>query len=69
MLARAWSMAAAPADTPELRHVPVPPPVPGPQPPHGIAGVRMGSGMAVGQLDDVAGDCGRVLQTLLIAER
>jgi len=164
LLARAWSMAAAPADTPELRHVPVPPPVPGPQPPHGIAGVHMGgylsamewrfpsedtfdtpgpgtvwgrqriplvageadspltrvltladtnwavgfeldhlrrlvintdvtialhrepvgdwfclrtattasphgSGLACGQLDDVAGDCGRVLQTLLIAER
>lgn len=28
-----------------------------------------GSGLAVGQLDDVAGDLGRVLQTLLIAER
>ncbi|MGA5563065.1 thioesterase family protein [Streptomyces platensis] len=28
-----------------------------------------GSGLAVGQLDDKDGDCGRVLQTLLVAER
>jgi hypothetical protein len=28
-----------------------------------------GSAMAWGQLDDAAGDCGRVLQTLLVAER
>jgi hypothetical protein len=28
-----------------------------------------GSGLALGQLDDLAGDCGRVLQTLLVTER
>lgn len=28
-----------------------------------------GSGMALGQLDDTAGDCGRILQTLLVSER
>jgi Thioesterase-like superfamily len=28
-----------------------------------------GSGLAVGRLDDATGDCGRVLQTLLVAER
>ncbi|GHJ37522.1 thioesterase family protein [Streptomyces sp. TS71-3] len=28
-----------------------------------------GSGLALGQLDDTAGDCGRILQTLLVAER
>ncbi|MFI9045572.1 thioesterase family protein [Streptomyces sp. NPDC053427] len=28
-----------------------------------------GSGLALGQLDDEAGDCGRILQTLLIADR
>ncbi|WP_306316556.1 MULTISPECIES: thioesterase family protein [unclassified Streptomyces] len=28
-----------------------------------------GSGLALGQLDDEAGDCGRVLQTLLVADR
>jgi hypothetical protein len=28
-----------------------------------------GSGLAQGQLDDAEGDCGRILQTLLIAER
>ncbi|MFF2731545.1 thioesterase family protein [Streptomyces sp. NPDC058008] len=28
-----------------------------------------GSGLALGQLDDAAGDCGRVLQTLLVTER
>ena len=28
-----------------------------------------GSGLAVGRLDDTAGDCGRILQTLLVAER
>ena len=28
-----------------------------------------GTGLAVGRLDDAAGDCGRVLQTLLVAER
>ncbi|MEV6010965.1 thioesterase family protein [Streptomyces sp. NPDC051976] len=28
-----------------------------------------GSGLAVGQLDDMAGDCGRVVQTLLVTER
>lgn len=28
-----------------------------------------GSGLAVGRLDDTSGDCGRILQTLLVAER
>ncbi len=28
-----------------------------------------GSGLALGRLDDTAGDCGRILQTLLVAER
>ncbi|WP_411084668.1 thioesterase family protein [Streptomyces sp. cmx-18-6] len=28
-----------------------------------------GSGLALGQLDDATGDCGRVLQTLLVTER
>ncbi|KNB53840.1 thioesterase family protein [Streptomyces caatingaensis] len=28
-----------------------------------------GSGLASGRLDDTAGDCGRILQTLLVAER
>ncbi|MGW7486644.1 thioesterase family protein [Streptomyces sp. NPDC054786] len=28
-----------------------------------------GSGLALGQFDDAAGDCGRILQTLLVAER
>ncbi|WP_035841426.1 thioesterase family protein [Kitasatospora azatica] len=28
-----------------------------------------GSGLAAGRLDDVHGDCGRILQTLLVAER
>ncbi|WP_257231554.1 thioesterase family protein [Streptomyces sp. Rer75] len=28
-----------------------------------------GSGLALGQLDDEAGDCGRILQTLLVADR
>lgn len=28
-----------------------------------------GSGLALGQLDDSAGDCGRILQTLLVTER
>jgi hypothetical protein len=28
-----------------------------------------GAGLAQGQLDDVEGDCGRILQTLLIADR
>jgi Thioesterase-like superfamily len=164
LLARAWRLAAGPADTPALQHVPAPPPVPAPQPPHGMAGAYIdgyvsaiewrfpagqnfetrgpgtlwarqriplvageadtpltrvltladsnwavgfeldhlgrlvintdvtialhrepagewfclrtataaspyGSGLAVGQLDDEAGDLGRVLQTLLVAER
>jgi hypothetical protein len=164
LLARAWRLVASPADTPALRHVPAPPPVPGPQPPHEMAGAYLdgylsamewrfppgedfetpgpgtlwarqriplvageadtpltraltladtnwavgfeldhfrrlvintdvtvalhrdpvgdwlclrtataaspgGSGLAYGQLDDEAGDCGRVLQTLLVAER
>lgn len=164
MLARAWRMAAGPADTPALRPVPGPPPVPGPQPRQTMADAYLdgyiaamewrfeqgqgfdsrgpgtvwarqrvalvegeedtpltraltladsswavafeldhrkglvintdvtlalhrdpvgewlclrsataaspaGSGLALGQLDDTAGDCGRVLQTLLVAER
>ena len=28
-----------------------------------------GSGLAIGQLDDTAGDCGRIMQTLFIADR
>ena len=28
-----------------------------------------GSGLAEGRVDDAEGDCGRILQTLLIAER
>ncbi|MGV9350238.1 thioesterase family protein [Streptomyces spiralis] len=28
-----------------------------------------GSGLALGQLDDTAGDCGRILQTLLVTQR
>ncbi|MFG1922221.1 thioesterase family protein [Cryptosporangium sp. NPDC048952] len=28
-----------------------------------------GSGLAIGRLDDLSGDCGRILQTLLITER
>jgi hypothetical protein len=164
MLARAWRVVRSPEDTPTLRHVPEPPPLPGEQPPHGITGAYLdgyisaiewrfrpgesfddlgpgrawgrqriplvagepdtpltraltiadaswavgfeldrwrqfvintdvtlalhrdpvgewlcmrtttvaspgGSGLAYGQLDDAAGDCGRILQTLLIASR
>jgi hypothetical protein len=163
MLARAWRMIAAPADTPALREPPGAP-LPGPQPPHAMSGVHLdgyinamewrfaagsgfdtpgpgaawarqriplvageedtplsraltladsnwaiaseldfvrklvvntditlalhrdpvgewlcltsataaspaGSGLASGRLDDTIGDCGRVLQTLLVAER
>ncbi|KJK56100.1 thioesterase family protein [Saccharothrix sp. ST-888] len=164
MLARAWRIAASPQDTPALRPDPGPPPLPGPQQPHGFTGAHLGgyvsamewrfapgsgfdtpgpgaawarqriplvageedtpltraltladsnwavafeldhvrrlvintdvtlalhrdpvgewlclsaataaspdgSGLAFGRLDDTAGDCGRILQTLLIAER
>ncbi|MFI0260707.1 thioesterase family protein [Streptomyces sp. NPDC017056] len=164
MLARAWRIAAGPADTPRLRPETDPPPLPAPQPPHTMAGAHLdgyiaamewrfepgkgfdtpgpgtawarqriplvagepdtpltraltladsnwavafeldhfrqlvintditlalhrdpvgewfcirsstaaspaGSGLALGQLDDAAGDCGRILQTLLVADR
>ncbi|MEU7153295.1 thioesterase family protein [Streptomyces sp. NPDC045470] len=164
MLARTWHIAAAPADTPTLRPAAGPPPLPGPQTPHTMAGAQpygyiaamewrfepgkgfdtpgpgtvwarqriplvagepdtpltraltladsnwavafqldhvrqfvintditlalhrepvgewfclrsetaaspSGSGLALGRLDDTAGDCGRVLQTLLVADR
>lgn len=164
MLARAWRTAAGPADTPRLRPEAEPPPLPGPQTPHTMAGTQSygyiaamewrfepgkgfdtpgpgtvwarqriplvagepdtpltraltladsnwavafqldhvrqfvintdvtlalhrepvgewlclrsstaaspaGSGLALGQLADTAGDCGRVLQTLLVADR
>ncbi|MFK8844468.1 acyl-CoA thioesterase domain-containing protein [Streptomyces sp. Ac-502] len=40
MLARAWRMAAGPADTPQLRPEAEPPPLPGPQTPHTMAGTQ-----------------------------
>ncbi|MEV5596509.1 thioesterase family protein [Streptomyces sp. NPDC052496] len=164
MLARAWRIAAGPADTPRLRPESGPPPLPGPQAPRTMAGAHLdgyvaamewrfepgtdfdtpgpgtvwarqriplvagepdtpltraltladsnwavaseldhvrqfvintditlalhrdpvgewlcirastaaspaGSALALGQLDDTAGDCGRILQTLLVAGR
>ncbi|MFD0168352.1 thioesterase family protein [Streptomyces decoyicus] len=164
MLGRAWRVAISPADTPQLRPEPGPPPLPQPQAPHTMAGAHVdgyiaavewrfesgkgfdtpgpgmawarqriplvagepdtpltrartladsswavafeldhfrqlvintditlalhrepvgerfcirsstasspaGSGLALGQLDDTTGDCGRILQTLLVAGR
>jgi hypothetical protein len=164
LLARAWRIVRSPDDTPALRHGAGPPPLPGPQPPHGLSGAHVdgyiaamewrfqgeegfddrgpgrtwgrqriplvagepdspltrvltiadaswavgfeldhlrqfvintdvtvalhrepvgewlcmrtatfaspgGSGLAEGRLDDSAGDCGRILQTLLVAAR
>ncbi|MGV9349864.1 thioesterase family protein [Streptomyces spiralis] len=164
LMARAWRMIASPDDTPQLRPEPIAPPLPGPQPPHGMAGAHVegyiaamewrfepgkgfdttgpgtvwarqriplvageqdtpltraltladsswavafeldhvqrlvintdvtlalhrepigewlcvrsataaspgGSGLALGQLDDTVGDCGRILQTLLVTQR
>ncbi|MFB7942936.1 thioesterase family protein [Streptomyces sp. NPDC056049] len=164
LLARAWRLVAGPGDTPELRPVPPAPALPGPQPPHTMAGAHLdgyvsamewrfadgggfdtlgpgtawvrqrvplvagvpdspltraltvadsswavgfeldhhtnlvintdvtlalhrdpvgewlclrshtaasphGSGLALGELDDVSGSCGQVLQTLLVTER
>ncbi len=41
MLARAWRMAAAPADTPSLRPETEPPPLPGPQTPQTMAAAHL----------------------------
>jgi hypothetical protein len=41
LLARAWRIAGSPADTPHLRPDAGAPPVPGPQPPHGMAGAYL----------------------------
>jgi Thioesterase-like superfamily len=42
LLARAWRVIASPAGTPQLRPEPSLPPLPEPQPPHGMAGAYVG---------------------------
>jgi hypothetical protein len=42
LLARAWRIVTSPSDTPALRPVPPAPPLPDPQPRHGMAGAYLG---------------------------